>query len=229
MRAKILDLLSNLKREFDLTYLYITHDLATAKFFCDRIAIMYLGRIVEMGPAGAIYDDPKHPYTRALLKAVPEPNPAHRVPRDLPRGEVPDAVNPPLGCSFHPRCPRAFELCGWEGRDLRELLERRWTAMSEADYERERALIGGLDAFDVPSTEVRVPAARGHRGKTVRELLERIQRDDPEEPLWRGVAALRADDDAAIVRFRDGADPALRAEGDVRVACHLWDPAYRPR
>jgi peptide/nickel transport system ATP-binding protein len=122
VRAKILELMLNLKHEFGFTYLYITHDLATAKFFCDRIAILYLGRIVEMGPSAAIYEDPKHPYTKALLRAIPEPDPRRSVPRDLPRGEVPDAARPPLGCSFHPRCPVAFEVCGWESRDLRDLL-----------------------------------------------------------------------------------------------------------
>jgi len=91
VRAKILELMLDLKRDFDLTYLYITHDLATAKFFCDRIAILYLGRIVEIGPSEAIYADPKHPYTQALLRAIPEPDPLRSVPRDLPRGEVPDA------------------------------------------------------------------------------------------------------------------------------------------
>ena len=109
VRAKILELMLELKHDFDLTYLYITHDLATAKFFCDRIAIMYLGRVVEIGPSAAIYSDPKHPYTRALLRAIPEPDPLRNVPRDIPRGEVPDAAKPPLGCTFHPRCPRAFE------------------------------------------------------------------------------------------------------------------------
>ena len=110
VRAKILELMLNLKHEFGFTYLYITHDLATAKFFCDRIAILYLGRIVEMGPSEAIYRDPKHPYTKALLKAIPEPDPSRSVPRDLPRGEVPDAARPPLGCSstpdvqLHSRC-----------------------------------------------------------------------------------------------------------------------------
>ena len=86
VRAKILELMLALKRDFDLTYLYITHDLATAKFFCDRIAIMYLGRIVEIGPSEAIYDDPKHPYTQALLRAIPEPDPRRSRPaRPAPR------------------------------------------------------------------------------------------------------------------------------------------------
>src|SRR5581483_11430594 len=152
VRAKILELMLALKRDFDLTYLYITHDLATARFFCERIAIMYLGRIVEIGPAPAIYEDPKHPYTRALLRAIPEPDPERAVPRDLPRGEVPDASRPPLGCHFHPRCPRAFEVCGWESRDLKELLERRWAGLDEEGFEAERAAVGPVEALDVPST-----------------------------------------------------------------------------
>ena len=95
VRAKILELMIELKDELDLTYIYITHDLATAKFFCDRIAIMYLGKIVEIGAAAEIYADPKHPYTQALLRAIPEPDPSRSVPRDLPRGEVPDASRRP--------------------------------------------------------------------------------------------------------------------------------------
>ncbi|HET9462306.1 MAG TPA: ABC transporter ATP-binding protein, partial [Gaiellaceae bacterium] len=141
VRAKILELMLDLKRELDLTYLYITHDLATAKFFCDRIAILYLGRVVEVGPADAIYASPKHPYTKALLRAIPEPDPLKTVPRDLPRGEIPDAARPPLGCAFHPRCPKAFEVCGWESRDLRDLLETRWAHQAEEEYEGERAIL----------------------------------------------------------------------------------------
>jgi oligopeptide/dipeptide ABC transporter ATP-binding protein len=123
VRAKILELMLELKADLGLTYVYITHDLATAKFFCDRVAIMYLGRIVEIGPTAEIFADPKHPYTQALLQAIPEPDPTRMVPRDLPRGEIPDAARPPLGCAFHPRCPKAVEQCGWESRDLGVILE----------------------------------------------------------------------------------------------------------
>ena len=226
VRAKILELLINLQRELGLTYVYITHDLATAKFFCDRIAIMYLGRVVETGPPSAIYSDPKHPYTRALLRAIPDPDPARSVPRDLPRGEVPDAVNPPLGCAFHPRCPAAFAPCGWEGRDLRELLERRWAAVPEAQYERERAVIGNLDAFDRPASTVHVPAGPGRDGRAVAELLEAMRAETPADPFWRGVRALEPDQRGVRVTFEPAQDPALRAHGPVRVACHLWDPAH---
>jgi oligopeptide/dipeptide ABC transporter ATP-binding protein len=108
VRAKILGLLDELRRDLGLTFVYITHDLASARFFSNRIAIMYLGRIVEIGPTTEIFDNPRHPYTRALLQAVPDPDPSRGVARDLPRGEVPDAARPPAGCPFHPRCPSAL-------------------------------------------------------------------------------------------------------------------------
>ena len=92
VRAKVLQLMDGLKSDLGLTYLYVTHDLATACYFCDRIAIMYLGRVVEIGSAADVYAHPRHPYTKALLEAIPEPDPRHHVPRDLPRGEVPDAA-----------------------------------------------------------------------------------------------------------------------------------------
>ena len=177
VRAKILELMLDLKRELDLTYLYITHDLATAKFFCDRIAIMYLGRIVEIGPSDVIYADPKHPYTKALLRAIPEPDPRRSVPRDLPRGEVPDAARPPLGCSFHPRCPSAFEVCGWETRDLEDLLEARWALQPEEQYEAERAVIEDPQFLDSPSTKV---------ASAVAQRLERRRRSPLGDREGRG-------------------------------------------
>jgi oligopeptide/dipeptide ABC transporter ATP-binding protein len=224
VRAKILELMLALKHDFELTYLYITHDLATARFFCDRIAIMYLGRIVEIGPAEAIFADPKHPYTQALLRAIPEPDPARAVPRDLPRGEVPDAASPPLGCSFHPRCPRAFEPCGWESRDLRDLLEARWARLAgEARVEEEQAIIGDLDGLDSPSPEVRMAASRGRQPQEVVALLERIRAEDPQEPFWRGVDRLEATGTHVALDFQPPQDPRLEPVGTVNVACHLYD------
>jgi oligopeptide/dipeptide ABC transporter ATP-binding protein len=224
VRAKILELMLALKRDFDLTYLYITHDLATARFFCDRIAIMYLGRIVETGPADAIYADPKHPYTQALLRAIPEPDPERAVPRDLPRGEVPDAALPPLGCPFHPRCPRAFEPCGWESRDLRELLETRWARKAgEEGVEEEQALVGDLGVLDRPSPEVRLPVARGREAAELVALLERVRAEDPEEPFWRGVERLEASGTHVDLDFHPPQEPLLERVGEVDVACHLYD------
>ncbi len=224
VRAKILELMAELKRDFDLTYLYVTHDLATAKFFCDRIAIMYLGRIVEIGDAASIYADPKHPYTKALLRAIPEPDPARAVPRDLPRGEVPDAASPPLGCSFHPRCPLAFQPCGWESRDLRDLLEARWARKAgEAGVEEEEALFGNLDALSAPLISARLTPPRGRTAAEMLAVLERIRTEDPDEPFWKGVRRLEAVDGRLELDFHEPHDPTLGQSGDVEVACHLYN------
>lgn len=223
VRAKILELMLTLKRELDLTYVYITHDLATAKFFCDRVAIMYLGRIVEIGPTDVIFADPKHPYTVSLLKAIPDPDPSRTIPRDLPRGEVPDAITPPLGCTFHPRCPKAFEVCGWESRDLRDLIEARWTGMEEEEFEVERALVGDLEELEVATTTARVPAGRHHSGGDLLHLLNEVRNADPSEPLWRGVRDEREEDGHAVVDFHDPIEPHLVRKGEAEVSCHLYD------
>jgi oligopeptide/dipeptide ABC transporter ATP-binding protein len=224
VRAKILELMLNLKNDFDLTYLYITHDLATAKFFCDRIAIMYLGRIVEIGPSEAIYEDPKHPYTQALLRAIPEPDPRRSIPRDLPRGEVPDAARPPLGCSFHPRCPKAFEVCGWEARDLKDLLETRWAHMESDEYEAERTAVGPVEPLDVAVTQARLPAnGAGGRGGEVRSILDRARAADPAEPFWTGVRDIRDVDGHVEIDWHEPVEPRLLPSGQVEVECHLYD------
>jgi peptide/nickel transport system ATP-binding protein len=225
VRAKILQLMLDLKEDLGLTYVYITHDLATAKFFCDRIAIMYLGRVVEIGDTEEIFADPKHPYTKALLKAIPEPDPDQMVPRELPRGEIPDAANPPLGCAFHPRCPEATEICGWESRDLRTLLEEHWLRQPPDVYERERALVGDLDHLDTPVTTARVGS--GGAGET-EALLGRLRTENPDEPLWRGVDRIEPGGDGVEVHFHEGVDPALRRAGGVEVACVLYPEETSP-
>jgi peptide/nickel transport system ATP-binding protein len=121
VRALLLDLMMQLKKEFDLTYLFITHDLATAKYVCDRIAIMYLGKLCEIGPLKDVYQHSGHPYTHALLEAVPVPDPRYRRTEPMPAGEIPNAINPPPGCHFHPRCPYARKNCSVDEPLLREL------------------------------------------------------------------------------------------------------------
>jgi len=121
VRAILLDLMMKMKEEFDLTYLFITHDLATAKYVCNRIAIMYLGKLCEVGPLTEVYEHTAHPYTRALLEAVPVPDPRHRRSEPMPAGEIPNAINPPSGCRFHPRCPIARPNCSVDEPVLREI------------------------------------------------------------------------------------------------------------
>lgn len=118
VRVLLLDLMMNLKQELDLTYVFVTHDLATAKYVCDRIAIMYLGKIVELGTLRKVYTNPGHPYTQALLAAVPVPDPRARRTYPMPKGEIPDPIAPPPGCRFHPRCPQAKDVCSVEEPEL---------------------------------------------------------------------------------------------------------------
>jgi peptide/nickel transport system ATP-binding protein len=218
VRAKILQLMLDLKEDLGLTYVYITHDLATAKYFCDRVAIMYLGRIVEIGPTEEIFAHPRHPYTKALMAAIPEPDPDKMVPRDLPRGEIPDAAQPPLGCAFHPRCPEAVSNCGWESRDLRTLLEEHWLRAVSA-YDDERRVVGDLDHLDTPSTSATIGSGGG---PAVRGVLDSIRREDPDEPLWSGVTAIEDSGPGVVVHFEPAPPPPLRRAGGVEVACVLY-------
>lgn len=111
IRAEILNLLRRLRDEFDITMIYITHDLASAAYVADRVAVMYLGTIVEIGPARVVLGDPRHPYTKALISVIPVPNPQRRRKRLVLKGETPDPIDLPSGCHFHPRCPEAVFAC----------------------------------------------------------------------------------------------------------------------
>jgi peptide/nickel transport system ATP-binding protein len=128
IRAQILDLMLSIKKDFGLTYVFITHDLATANYFCDRIAIMYLGKIVEVGSRDEVFKSPKHPYTVALMSAIPVPDPKHKRQRMIPRGEIPSPINPPPGCRFHPRCPYAFDRCQKEDPTMTRMSDTHYVA-----------------------------------------------------------------------------------------------------
>ena len=130
IQAQIINLLEELQTRLGLTYLFIAHDLSVVRHISDRVAVMYLGRIVELADRQALYEEPLHPYTRALLSAVPIPDPqleAHRE-RIVLRGEVPSPLNPPSGCVFHPRCPIAVDRCSAEIPPLREIKPGHWAA-----------------------------------------------------------------------------------------------------
>jgi oligopeptide transport system ATP-binding protein len=134
IQAQVVNLLEDLRERFNLTYLFIAHDLSVVRHLCQRVAVMYLGRIVEMADGDELFDNPLHPYTQALLSAVPVPDPRVEARREFrpAKGEIPSPINPPSGCVFHPRCPAAVDGCKKTRPTLRELRPRHWVACSEA-------------------------------------------------------------------------------------------------
>ena len=135
---------------------------------------------------------------------------------------MPDAARPPLGCSFHPRCPAAFEVCGWESRDLGDLLEARWALEHEDEYEAERGLIENLGVLQEARLEVDL-RARNRRGSDILELLESARAGDPAEPFWRGVRKLDAVGDHVAIRWHEPVTPRAIDVDGVSVECHLYD------
>lgn len=128
VQAQILNLLQDLQREFDLTYLFISHNLDVIEYISDRIAVMYVGKIVEMGDTGKIYETPKHPYTQALLAAIPVPDPEAKKEEIILSGDVPSPSNPPPGCRFHPRCRYVMDICSKKEPPLRDIGGKHYTA-----------------------------------------------------------------------------------------------------
>lgn len=122
VQAQILEILGELKEKMDLSFLFISHDLSVVKYLCDRVGVMYLGRIVEIGSTDALFTKPLHPYTEALLHAIPDIN-ERKIRSDILAGEIPDAANPPSGCAFHNRCKYAKDRCMSEAPELREFTD----------------------------------------------------------------------------------------------------------
>jgi oligopeptide transport system ATP-binding protein len=133
IQAQVINLLEDLRDEFNLTYLFIAHDLSVVRHLCHRVAVMYLGKIVELAECDELYDNPLHPYTQALLNAVPIPDPTIEAKRkhQIIKGEIPSPINPPSGCVFNPRCPIAVDACKINVPEFREIRPGHWAACSE--------------------------------------------------------------------------------------------------
>jgi oligopeptide transport system ATP-binding protein len=133
IQAQILNLMKRLQQDFALTYLFITHDLGVVHHMSDRIAVMYLGKIAELGAGEVICGRPAHPYTRALISAVPTADPTTRSERMILRGEIPSSAAPPLGCPFHPRCPFRLLICNHQAPRLEQRNTGQWIACHRSD------------------------------------------------------------------------------------------------
>ncbi len=133
IQAQVINLLEDLRDEYNLTYLFIAHDLSVVRHLCHRVAVMYLGNMVELAECDELYDNPMHPYTQALLDAVPIPDPVIEQKRkhQIIKGEIPSPINPPPGCVFHPRCPMAVDACKKNMPEFREIRPGHWVACSE--------------------------------------------------------------------------------------------------
>ncbi|EST55152.1 peptide ABC transporter substrate-binding protein [Brevibacillus panacihumi W25] len=128
IQAQILNLMQDLQKEFKLTYLFISHDLSVVRHISDRVAVMYLGKVVEVADKKSLYEKPTHPYTQALLSAVPVPDPHQTTQRIILEGDMPSPANPPAGCTFHPRCRHCMEICKTTVPPLKEQTASHWVS-----------------------------------------------------------------------------------------------------
>jgi len=213
IRTEIIELLLELRAKKDLTYLFITHDLSLAWVLADRIGVMYLGKIVEQGPTKELIRNPRHPYTKALVSVVPIPDPERRKARIILKGERPDPANIPPGCRFHPRCPVAFERCGWTAdevlADLREITAGQPT---QALFASARA--DGPLGFTVPGASEDTEAA----------LRDLIATKAEEFRGLKAIESLEPSDGVLRVVLHPFEEPSLKeiAPG-LQAACHLLD------
>ncbi len=221
VQAQILNLLKDIQRKQQLTYLLITHNLSVVKQMSDRVAVMYLGRIMEEAPTADLFANPMHPYTKALLAAVPVPDPKRKRDRLVLAGDVPSPIAPPAGCRFHTRCPQAFEKCGWNPEDIAEM------ASFLFDGSRNPAA-SGLPAIkeivSEPATmhlQFAQPPTEAHRALV--ESLVRVQAARKDGMAFRAIAKVSLQPGSIDLEFPPPFEPELvEASQGHRVACFLF-------
>ncbi len=221
IRAGILNLLRRLRNELGVSLIYISHDLATIRYTCDRTAILYLGRIVEIGDTEKVIQKPAHPYTRMLLAAVPVPDPQEKRERVDPRGEIPDPIMLPNGCRFHPRCQSALPSCGWEGRDLQQLLEE----LQEKDMltPEEKSMLDKIEKIRVDKYNLLLQTKGNNAAEIeVIKILKGIM-EKHRPPMLNAVEDFSTEGSTVKVIFSPQLDPELSNIGEGQAAaCYLY-------
>jgi peptide/nickel transport system ATP-binding protein len=233
IQSEILSLIDDIQEEFGLSIVFISHNLGVIREICDRVAVMYLGEIVELGSAADIFDDPQHPYTEALLQSIPRPDPRRRGRRAQLTGDVPDPANPPSGCRFHTRCPKVIQPDGLDMdqqnyrrvMDMRESLAKgnlsvpELTELAAAEYDvSSEAAVSTADLERAARDEVDLPASF----------------DDPavDDTVERAIAQIAEGDQAAAVdtlaetfesRCERSPPESVTVDGDHTAACYLVD------
>jgi len=217
IRTGILQLMMDLRASRGLTYLFITHDLSLAWIIADRIAVMYLGKVVELGTAEQVIGQPKHPYTRALISVVPSPDPRKKGERIILKGERPDPVNIPTGCRFHPRCPMAFEPCGWNAAEVADELR---AVASSGPW----PALGEIAVTDPRAISIHPPPGASAQS-TAEALRAAIAQDRGTRLALKGVADVVVRGDSVVVMLHEWSEPPLLELGpENMVACHLVTP-----
>ncbi len=215
-QANIINLLKRLQKETGLAYLFITHDLGLASELASDVAIMYAGRIVEIGPASKVYPSPQHPYTQRLIHSVPRLR-SEEAPEFIP-GAPPDLTNVPLGCRFHPRCPHAFELCGWSSSELAAIFAR-----EAAVLEAEDVYLTNVAKYDTsdPWKLVASPSKGTPASSIASTLREFVASRHSSVPFLRGIEKIDEVDGRVVVQLHPSEMPELMGEADQRAACWL--------
>jgi len=222
VQAQILNMLKDLQKDLGLTYLFISHDLSVIKHMCDRICVMYLGKIVESASKEDLFSKPLHPYTKALLSVIPVPDPDLRRDRIILKGDVPSPTHPPKGCRFHTRCPVAIEICGWDSEEVRKEVEILLQSKREENQEEVGMIESVLTDGDF-SLVVRFKLGEGTGFRKAKEWFEKvIYEQSKTNAKLRAIESMRLEGKDLKIKLIVPKEPETReVERDHLVACHL--------